>query len=110
MATKSIQKSVRLSESVYDYIMLAPGKGFNEKVENIILEAKVEEKTRRSKLDELNIQIEKQQRKLYELFERYRYLDDFLRDFLQVYHRLIVMRDQLKQISEDSEPTTTDEE
>ena len=39
---KNIAKSVRISDEVFAYIDAAPGKGFNEKFENIILEAKRE--------------------------------------------------------------------
>lgn len=50
MATKSIAKSIRISDEVFDYIDQAPGKGFNEKFENIILEAKLEESKRKEEL------------------------------------------------------------
>ena len=40
LTKKSIAKSVRLTQEVFDYIDSAPGNGFNEKFENIILEAK----------------------------------------------------------------------
>lgn len=47
---KSINKSIRLSQPVYDYIMQAPGDGFNQKFENIIIDAKESEARRQKTL------------------------------------------------------------
>lgn len=33
---KSIQKSVRMTEEVYNYVMKCQGEGFNEKFENMV--------------------------------------------------------------------------
>ena len=60
MTKKSIAKSVRLTQEVFDYIDSAPGNGFNEKFENIILEAKRGESDRKKELARLDKQIEKQ--------------------------------------------------
>ena len=49
LTKKSIAKSVRLTQEVFDYIDSAPGNGFNEKFENIILEAKRGESDRISR-------------------------------------------------------------
>ena len=36
--SKSIQKSVRFRQSIYDYIMAFPGKNFSDKLENLVIE------------------------------------------------------------------------
>lgn len=97
MATKSISKSVRLSEEVYGYIMESPGRGFNEKFENIILRAKKEEPEKNKQLESLKIEIETQQRKLYQLFDKYRYLDDYFKQFIAMRHQLDNLQQLLKQ-------------
>ena len=55
---KSINKSIRLSQPVYDYIMQAPGDGFNQKFENIIIDAKESEARRQETLKMLDDRIE----------------------------------------------------
>lgn len=58
MTKKNIAKSVRLTQEVFDYIDSAPGNGFNEKFENIILEAKRGESDRRKNLRDLTKRFE----------------------------------------------------
>lgn len=77
MAKKDISKSIRLTQEVYDYIDEAAGNGFNEKFENIILEAKAQESERKKRLAELEKYIRKKQDELNDLFDEYRYLDEF---------------------------------
>lgn len=109
MANKSIAKSVRLTDEVYDYVMSAPGKGFNEKFENIILQAKVEESDRKKRLDELQRSIDDQQRKLYQLFDKYRYMEEFFRLILHMQHQVGTMRDLLdKAMKEPDNSDITD--
>ena len=64
LTKKSIAKSVRLTQEVFDYIDSAPGNGFNEKFENIILEAKRGESDRKKELARLDKKIERQQRSM----------------------------------------------
>ena len=47
---KTINKSIRLTPKVYNYIDSHPGNGFNEKFENIILEAMEFESERKKRL------------------------------------------------------------
>lgn len=54
---------MRLTQEVYDYIEQQAGNGFNEKFENIILEAKKGESERKKELARLDKQIRKQQQK-----------------------------------------------
>ncbi len=62
---KSVSKSIRLTSKVYDYIMQAPGNGFNEKFENIILSAMESEPERVKTLERLDKQIDSKREQLY---------------------------------------------
>lgn len=61
---KSVSKSIRLTNKVYGYIMQAPGNGFNEKFENIILSAMESEPERVKRLESLDNQIESKRNQL----------------------------------------------
>ena len=93
---KNIAKSVRLTQEVFDYINAAPGKGFNEKFENIILEAKRGESDRKKELARLDARIEQQQRKVYLLFEQYDVLKNFFKDAISVQHSLERLKSQIQ--------------
>jgi len=100
LTKKSIAKSVRLTQEVFDYIDSAPGNGFNEKFENIILEAKRGESDRKKELARLDKQIEKQQRKESLLFEKYNYLESSFRDFVYIYHQIENLRQDIDKAAE----------
>lgn len=100
MTKKSIAKSVRLTQEVFDYIDSAPGNGFNEKFENIILEAKRGESDRKKELARLDKQIEKQQRKESLLFEKYNYLELSFRDFVHIHHQIENLRQDIDKAAE----------
>ena len=85
---KNLSKSIRLSQEVFDYINQAPGKGFNEKFENIILEAKSGEAERRKILADLDERIKEEQRYLKDLFERYRHLNVFFSRVMHLMHEV----------------------
>lgn len=88
MAVKGISKSVRITDEVYGYIMDAPGNGFNEKFENIILEAKKGEARRRKELAELQVQVDGKRREMLGLCKRYGYLEDFYRTAVRMQRQL----------------------
>lgn len=88
LAKKDIAKSVRLTQEVFDYVNAAPGKGFNDKFENIILEAKRGESDRKKELAELEKQIKRLQRKESLLFQEYSSLSNFFNDFVHVWRSL----------------------
>ena len=87
---KSIGKSVRLSQPVYDYIMQAPGEGFNQKFENIILDAKESEVLRKREIALLDDRIQEldaeysryrdQLRKLEPLVQAALHINSLIRD------------------------------
>ena len=72
---------MRLTQEVYDYIEQQAGNGFNEKFENIILEAKKGESDRKKELARLDKQIRKQQQKQNLVFSQLTNFDYFLNSF-----------------------------
>lgn len=104
---KNLSKSIRLSQEVFDYINQAPGKGFNEKFENIILEAKTGEAERRKTLADLDSRILERQRYLKELFERYRHLNNFFSRVLHLMHEVDYLEKDLdKAMNEELKNST----
>jgi uncharacterized protein (UPF0335 family) len=109
---KNISKSIRISDEVFDYIDQAPGKGFNEKFENIILSAKKEESEREERLAQLNESIQKKTCELQRLFDQYRYMDAFFRRVLRLQHELLDLEELLQKASgkESTDLTTNNNE
>lgn len=104
---KNIAKSIRISDEVFAYIDQTPGKGFNEKLENIILEAKKEEAKRQKHLDELQKSIDKEQRDLYRLMERNRYMEEFFKTVLRMQHQLYDLKELLEKAINEPENKET---
>lgn len=100
---KSISKSIRISEEVFGYIDNVPGKGFNEKLENIILTAKAEEPKREKNLADLEQQVERERRSLYRLLEQRRDLDEFFRVFVRLRRDLEHMNESLGRVLQDND-------
>lgn len=90
---KNIAKSIRISEEVFAYIDQAPGKGFNEKFENIILEAKKSEAQRKQNLAVLDEQIHDAQLKLNKILQQDCELQQFFRTFAYMQHQLSTLKD-----------------
>lgn len=70
---KSISKSIRLSQELYDYICSYRGEGFNEKFRNIIIDARDSEAQRRKTIESLDKEIEDKK-------ETLKYAQNVLRD------------------------------
>lgn len=100
MTKKSIAKSVRLTQEVYDYIVQSAGNGFNEKFENIILEAKTGESKRKKEIARLDKEIEKLRKKEALLFDQYDTLSYFFRDFINVQHILERLKRQIEKAAD----------
>ena len=81
---KSINKSIRLSQPVYDYIMQAPGDGFNQKFENIIIDAKESEARRQETLKMLDDRIEDLQADYNSCYDRLRKLAPMVQAALHI--------------------------
>lgn len=120
MTKKNIVKSVRLTQEVFDYIDSAPGNGFNEKFENIILEAKRGESDRKKELARLEDRINKQQRKQNLLFQQLTNFNYFLNSFEAAHKSLHDLRgyfedaglslDRIKKVEKDIKEIDDDEQ
>ena len=93
---KNIAKSVRISDEVFAYIDAAPGKGFNEKFENIILEAKREEADRKKRLAKLEQRIHDAQINLNKLLDQDRELRQCFRQFTYIQHQVDIMKQSVE--------------
>ena len=67
---KDVQKSVRLSQEVYEYVESADGKSFNDKLNCLLLDAKNGEAQRAKRIQEYDKRIQRQEEKMEKLFEQ----------------------------------------
>ena len=81
---KSINKSIRLSQPVYDYIMQAPCDGFNQKFENIIIDAKESEARRRESLKILDDRLEDLEADYNSCYDQLRKLEPLVQAALHI--------------------------
>lgn len=107
-ALKNISKSIRISEEVFSYIDSAPGKGFNEKFEKIILEAKQTESDRKKELARLEEQIHEARLKLRNLLSQDRELQQFFRTVNSIQRRISSMKDALGIENPEDKPYNND--
>lgn len=82
--SKSVAKSIRMTEEVYAYISGYRGNGFNEKFENIILDAMIGESSRKRSLALLDNQIADQRKIYYQMVDKYRDVLDFFRELVRL--------------------------
>lgn len=82
MEKKTIQKSVRLKESLFNFVNRFDGKGFNDKLESMVDFYEKKSKTmddeikqKQKKLDDLNKEIKEKQEIANKIRETFRTLD-----------------------------------
>ena len=73
--SKDVQKSVRLSQEVYEYVESADGKSFNDKLNCLIMDAKRNEADRLERIQRYDERIEQEEA---ELLRCMRYKEDFV--------------------------------
>jgi len=98
---KNIAKSIRMSEKVNNYIMQAPGNGFNEKFENIILSAMESESERVAQLQRLDKQISNKRDQIYKLEDSLRSLTPLVQAALKINSSVNEFNEKFKDILED---------
>lgn len=98
---KNNAKSVRMSDKVYNYIMQAPGNGFNEKFENIILLAMESEQERVAQLQRLDKQISDKRDQVYKLEASLRSLTPLVQAALGINTSVNAFKEKFKDILED---------
>ena len=95
---KNIAKSIRMSEEVNEYIANYRGNGFNEKFENIIMDAMKSEPERIVIIKNLDIQIEKKKKELQELLSRFNKLNPHLQTALRINTMIRELKQELEEI------------
>ena len=99
---KSNAKSVRLSDEVMAYILKAPGDGFNQKFENIVLEAKKTEPERQKRLAYYDGLIEKRKKQLARIEDKVESLDITIQAVFSLQDEVNRIRKQIEDIINDS--------
>ena len=87
MANKSIAKSVRMTDVVYDIVMNQIGEGFNEKFENLCLHYKKTEPSLRRRISEKVIEInrlDEEIRKKQEILSKLRSIESSVNSLLRI--------------------------
>ena len=85
---KSNLKSIRVSDKVLDYINGYRGNGFNEKFENIILDAMESEDKRIKQLEMYDKLIEQEKKWYYKMCDQLRQLEPMVQACLHVNSRI----------------------
>lgn len=94
---KNISKSIRLSEEVYAYMDGYQGEGFNQKFENIILDAMLSEQHRKAKLEVLGRQIADKERQLREMSRDYEVFSRIQREAAYLEKQVSRLADQARE-------------
>lgn len=100
-AKKSNSKSVRVSDEVLAYIENARGDGFNQKFENIILDAKRSEPERKRRLVEYDRLIEQRKQQLSKITEKIQLLDIEIQAIFSLQDEVHHIQKQLAKILAD---------
>lgn len=85
---KSNAKSIRLSDKVLNYIMAYRGEGFNEKFENIILDAMESEEDRKRNLALYDELIADKRKEYYTMTDKLRSLEPMVQGCLHINSRI----------------------
>ena len=91
---KNNLKSIRLSDRVMNYIQNYRGDGFNEKFENIILDAMESEDRRIRDLERYDAQIQLKKQQYFSLCSKLRSLDPMVQACLHINSRIRNLNDE----------------
>ena len=96
---KSVSKSIRLTEEVFTYIDGYQGEGFNQKFENIILNAMCTEQQRKKRIKELDKRIAEREEVLRKLFDDISSFEYLNREVNYITRQVDVMRKRVSQMN-----------
>lgn len=99
---KSNAKSIRISDEVLAYIESAPGDGFNQKFENIILDAKQTEPARKKLVTYYDGLIEKKRKQLDRIADKVESLDLTIQAVFSLQDEVRVIQRQIETIINDT--------
>lgn len=101
MSKKNNAKSIRLSDKVLNYIQAYRGSGFNEKFENIILDAMESEDERLRTLERYQEEIEDVKEKYFLLCDKLRRLEPMVQCCLHINSRIIQLNKEFDECITD---------
>lgn len=99
---KSNAKSIRISDEVLAYIEKAPGDGFNQKFENIILDAKRTESERKKNVAYYDELIEKRKKQLSRIADKVESLDVTIQAVFSLQDEVRIIQRQIEAIINDT--------
>ena len=98
---KSNAKSIRLSDKVMDYILAYRGDGFNEKFENIILDAMESEDKRKRELAFYEVRIKDARERYQAMCDKLRSLDPMVQGCLHINSRIRILNQEFDECITD---------
>lgn len=99
---KSNSKSIRLTDDILAYIESAPGDGFSQKFENIILEAKEAEPERKKRLESYDRRIKQKEVQLEKISEKVQALDGLVQVATGLNKGVRQIKQQIQELLDDS--------
>ncbi len=102
-APKKVSKSIRLTEDLYKYIDNYRGEGFNEKFENVILDARDSEQKRRIRLGVLQKDYDGLYAKYVTLQQSFAKLNSIHRNAVNVHRMLYELSGECKEFLHPAE-------
>ena len=98
---KSVSKSLRMTPEVYDFVMTAPGDGFNQKFEYLVLDIKKSEPDRLNHICELDRIIQQKSMQLDKISRWVIDMDDVVRDALKLEDAFVTLQHKIEKILDD---------
>ena len=98
---KSVAKSLRMTPEVYDFVMTAPGDGFNQKFENLVIDIKQSEPDRLERIRQLDRMIQQKSMQLDKISRWVIDMDDVVRDALKLEDAFVTLQHKIEKILDD---------
>lgn len=94
--SKSIAKSIRMTDDIFNYINDYRGSGFNAKFENIIFDAMCSELDRQVILSDLDNRIASSKKEYLAICDKLSAIQSLHREFLRLQHIFLTLSDKLE--------------
>ena len=99
--SKDVQKSVRLSQEVYEYVESADGKSFNDKLNCLIMDAKRNEADLLECIHRYDERIEQEEAELLRCMKHKEHFMDLQRKVVQILRQLEELEGEVKKQIEE---------
>ena len=90
-----------MTSEVYDFVMKAPGDGFNQKFENLVIDIKKSEPDRLNHICELDRMIQQKSMQLDKISRWVIDMDDVVRDALKLEDAFVTLQHKIEKILDD---------